>query len=163
MVQRYKIFAKLQTAQDFEILVDGLLCESAFPTGRMTHRLMVELSTDEQALKRKIVELQKYRQSGITNVADAARFDKLEADRVSLQLGCRSVLLNLIPSQAGGTRSQQQTLPPKEYFTSSDAILHRVVYRGPGVPTDEACGKPPYPSSESSLLCPTRSILTSNP
>lgn len=27
LVQRYKVFAKLQTAQDFEILVEGLICE----------------------------------------------------------------------------------------------------------------------------------------
>jgi len=27
MLQRYKVFAKLQTAQDFEVLVEGLICE----------------------------------------------------------------------------------------------------------------------------------------
>lgn len=26
LVQRYKVFAKLQTAQDFEVLVEGLIC-----------------------------------------------------------------------------------------------------------------------------------------
>jgi transcriptional adapter 2-alpha len=29
---RYKVFAKLQTAEDFEVLVDGLICESLHPT-----------------------------------------------------------------------------------------------------------------------------------
>lgn len=28
LVQRYKVFAKLQTAQDFEALIEGLICES---------------------------------------------------------------------------------------------------------------------------------------
>jgi transcriptional adapter 2-alpha len=27
MLQRYKVFAKLQTAQDFEVMVEGLICE----------------------------------------------------------------------------------------------------------------------------------------
>jgi transcriptional adapter 2-alpha len=27
LVQRYKVFAKLQTAQDFEVLIEGLICE----------------------------------------------------------------------------------------------------------------------------------------
>jgi transcriptional adapter 2-alpha len=26
LVQRYKVFAKLQTAQDFEVLCEGLIC-----------------------------------------------------------------------------------------------------------------------------------------
>lgn len=29
LIHRYKVFAKLQTAQDFEVLVEGLVCESA--------------------------------------------------------------------------------------------------------------------------------------
>jgi len=27
MVQRFKVFAKLQTAQDYEVLIEGLLCK----------------------------------------------------------------------------------------------------------------------------------------
>jgi transcriptional adapter 2-alpha len=27
LITRYKVFAKLQTAQDFEVLVEGLICE----------------------------------------------------------------------------------------------------------------------------------------
>jgi transcriptional adapter 2-alpha len=30
LVNRYKVFAKMQTAEDFEVLIDGLICKS-FP------------------------------------------------------------------------------------------------------------------------------------
>lgn len=63
LVNRYKVFAKLQTAEDFEVLVDGLIWE--------------------QTLRRRIAELQDYRRNGITTAADAQRFEKLRHDRVS--------------------------------------------------------------------------------
>ena len=28
LINRYKVFAKMQTAEDFEVLVDGLICKS---------------------------------------------------------------------------------------------------------------------------------------
>jgi len=35
MVQRFKVFAKLQTAQDYEVLVEGLLCKSGTESTRL--------------------------------------------------------------------------------------------------------------------------------
>jgi transcriptional adapter 2-alpha len=31
LVQRYKVFAKAQTAEDFEVLLNGLHCEPTYP------------------------------------------------------------------------------------------------------------------------------------
>jgi transcriptional adapter 2-alpha len=31
LINRYKVFAKMQTAEDFEVLVDGLICELTRP------------------------------------------------------------------------------------------------------------------------------------
>ncbi len=28
LIQRYKVFAKMQTAEDFEVLIEGLICGS---------------------------------------------------------------------------------------------------------------------------------------
>jgi len=33
LINRYKVFAKMQTAEDFEVLVDGLICK---PQSRFT-------------------------------------------------------------------------------------------------------------------------------
>jgi len=36
LVNRYKVFAKMQTAEDFEVLIDGLICEDSMrPSGRI--------------------------------------------------------------------------------------------------------------------------------
>ncbi|KAH8088374.1 hypothetical protein HD553DRAFT_268927, partial [Filobasidium floriforme] len=67
LINRYKVFAKMQTAEDFEVLVDGLICKL----------------TDEQTLRKKIAEIQDYRRNGITTVADAQRFDRLRNERAS--------------------------------------------------------------------------------
>lgn len=33
LIQRYKVFAKAQTAEDFEVLLNGLHCQSIFEIG----------------------------------------------------------------------------------------------------------------------------------
>lgn len=63
LVQRYKPFARLQTAEDFELLIDGL--------------------TYEQSLRKRIAELQEYRKMGITSAADAIRYEKVKAERAN--------------------------------------------------------------------------------
>jgi transcriptional adapter 2-alpha len=61
LVQRYKVFAKLQTAQDFESLIEGLIFE--------------------QQLRRRIAELQEYRRVGVTTAAEAEHYETAKAAR----------------------------------------------------------------------------------
>ncbi|WVR03914.1 hypothetical protein IAU60_000913 [Kwoniella sp. DSM 27419] len=61
LIQRYKVFAKLQTAQDFEVLIEGLIYE--------------------QNLRKRIAELQEYRRMGITTNAEAEVYDNAKAAR----------------------------------------------------------------------------------
>ncbi|OCF34076.1 transcriptional adapter 2-alpha [Kwoniella heveanensis CBS 569] len=61
LIQRYKVFAKLQTAQDFEVLIEGLIYE--------------------QNLRKRIAELQEYRRMGITTCAEAEAYDNAKAAR----------------------------------------------------------------------------------
>ena len=35
LVAKYKVFAKLQTAEDHEVFIEGLLCESSFESSRV--------------------------------------------------------------------------------------------------------------------------------
>nr|XP_019012163.1 transcriptional adapter 2-alpha [Kwoniella pini CBS 10737]OCF50944.1 transcriptional adapter 2-alpha [Kwoniella pini CBS 10737] len=60
-IQRYKVFAKFQTAQDFEVLIEGLIYE--------------------QNLRKRIAELQEYRRMGITTNAEAEAYDAAKAAR----------------------------------------------------------------------------------
>ncbi|WWC60212.1 uncharacterized protein I303_102778 [Kwoniella dejecticola CBS 10117] len=61
LIQRYKVFAKLQTAQDFEVFIEGLIYE--------------------QNLRKRIAELQEYRRMGITTNAEAEAYDIAKAAR----------------------------------------------------------------------------------
>ncbi|KAH8919540.1 hypothetical protein BT69DRAFT_1266545 [Atractiella rhizophila] len=61
IVNRYKVFAKVQTAMDHEVFVDGLLYEAT--------------------LRRRIAELQEYRRMGITTFADAERYETVKTQR----------------------------------------------------------------------------------
>ncbi|KAL7419684.1 Transcriptional adapter ada2 [Cryptotrichosporon argae] len=65
LIGRYKVFAKLQTAQDFEVLVEGLIYE--------------------QQLRRRIAELQEYRRVGITTAAEAEAYDIARAARAGFR------------------------------------------------------------------------------
>lgn len=76
LIQRYKPFAKFQTAEDFELLIDGL--------------------TYEQTLRKKIAELQEYKRMGITTSSDAARYEKMKAERVSKIVCCSWTIRILI-------------------------------------------------------------------
>ncbi|WWC87792.1 uncharacterized protein L201_002684 [Kwoniella dendrophila CBS 6074] len=61
LIQRYKVFAKFQTAQDFEVFIEGLIYE--------------------QNLRKRITELQEYRRMGITTNAEAEAYDNAKAAR----------------------------------------------------------------------------------
>ncbi|KAG8900245.1 Transcriptional adapter ada2 [Tulasnella sp. 403] len=62
-IHKHKPFARLQTAADYEVFIDGLLYEVA--------------------LRKRIQELQEYRRMGITTFAEA---DKYEKDKIARQL-----------------------------------------------------------------------------
>ena len=78
LIQRYKVFAKMQTAQDFEILIEGLICKLTTEL----RRTATEHSVDEQNLRKRIAELQEYRRMGITTGAEAEAYDNAKAARV---------------------------------------------------------------------------------
>ncbi|WVN85796.1 uncharacterized protein L203_100947 [Cryptococcus depauperatus CBS 7841] len=61
LLQRYKPLAKIQTAEDFELFIDGLMYE--------------------QALRRRIAELQEYRRMGVTTAAEAEVYDNVKLTR----------------------------------------------------------------------------------
>ncbi|KAK4705981.1 transcriptional adapter 2-alpha, partial [Phenoliferia sp. Uapishka_3] len=63
LILRTKVFARIQTADDHEEFVDGLLYELA--------------------LRRRIAELQEYRRMGVTSLAEGERFDHAKAQRQS--------------------------------------------------------------------------------
>jgi transcriptional adapter 2-alpha len=80
MVQRFKVFAKLQTAQDYEVLIEGLLCRSS--------TIFLEPfadAIDEQNLRKRITELQDYRRMGVTTAQEAEAYETAKAARVSFQ------------------------------------------------------------------------------
>lgn len=86
LINRYKVFAKMQTAEDFEVLVDGLICKfvvsNEVPEITVPRADYERVCADEQTLRKKIAELQDYRRNGITSIADASRFDRLRNERV---------------------------------------------------------------------------------
>ena len=80
LVHRYKVFAKLQTALDFEVLIEGLICQSSMSVIQYD---LAELVTGEQNLRKRIAELQEYRRMGITTGPEAEAYDNAKAARVS--------------------------------------------------------------------------------
>lgn len=80
-ITKFKPFAKMQTAQDNEDFIDGLLCASTHSTS-----LPVLHSLDEQLLRKRITELQELRRLGMTSLAEAETYQKASAMRVSPSL-----------------------------------------------------------------------------
>lgn len=77
LVQRYKAFAKLQTAMDYEQLIEGLIRECSAIDLRAT------LTADEHNLRKRIAELQEFRRMGITTASEAEAFEQARSARVS--------------------------------------------------------------------------------
>lgn len=150
LVQRYKVFAKLQTAQDFETLIEGLIYETQ--------------------LRKRIGELQEYRRFGITTAAEAETYEAAKAARA----GYRPVLsrepTEIMRTGARVNAGQHRFLhgtPPPGAAGHGD--------RGSRDPTPRAPGhtgrKPPAPlnlanaasldllSSEEQNLCSTLRVL----
>ncbi|KAG9092295.1 Transcriptional adapter ada2, partial [Ceratobasidium sp. 370] len=112
-INKLKPLARLQTADDFENLVAGLLC-AYFPVlflGGSLHRRL----PDENTLKRRIAELQHYRTVGITTFAEADRYDRERLARTGQiwDLLVRTGVLKLVPdiaptTDAGATSAPQE-------------------------------------------------------
>ncbi|KAI8924518.1 hypothetical protein BC831DRAFT_498467 [Entophlyctis helioformis] len=62
--QKMRVFAKMMTAQDFDVYVDGLL--------------------NEMRLRQRIAQLQEYRRMGITALRDTAEYDRERVTRVRI-------------------------------------------------------------------------------
>ncbi|KAK1927453.1 hypothetical protein DB88DRAFT_32495 [Papiliotrema laurentii] len=91
LVQRYKVFAKLQTAQDFEVLIEGLIYE---------HKL-----------RKRIAELQEYRRMGITTAAEAEVYDNAKAARAGYRpLPARDRVAEVLPTGARVNAGQHRFL-----------------------------------------------------
>ncbi|KAJ9125622.1 hypothetical protein QFC22_000584 [Naganishia vaughanmartiniae] len=83
LIQRYKVFAKAQTAEDYEILLNGLHCKHTHQY-QMEQNLTTQIhDADEQMLRKRIAELQDYRRLGILSASDASRYEKMKVERVS--------------------------------------------------------------------------------
>jgi len=69
----------MQTAQDNEDFIDGLLCKFL----HANDSLFIEVLLDEQLLRKRITELQELRRLGITTLAEAETYEKARQYRVS--------------------------------------------------------------------------------
>lgn len=77
-----KVFARLQTAEDQEEMVNGMLCEevSCLTNGALSTDISHHI--DEQALRKHISDLQEYRQAGLTTFAEVDKYEKEKSQRV---------------------------------------------------------------------------------
>lgn len=80
-MNRTKVFARIQTAQDHEVFVDGLLRELVAVDFLQS---ILTLCADEIALRRRITELQEYRKMGLTTAVEAERYERDRSQRVRL-------------------------------------------------------------------------------
>ncbi|KAI9632507.1 uncharacterized protein MKK02DRAFT_20124, partial [Dioszegia hungarica] len=100
LIHRYKVFAKLQTAEDFEVLTEGLIVE--------------------QNLRKRIAELQEYRRMGITTAAEAEVYDQAKITRAGYKpigLAPRERVEAIISgarTNAGQNRFLHGTPPPHD-------------------------------------------------
>lgn len=82
-INKLKPLARLQTADDFENLVAGLICTQVLCLFLITIDMgCFYVTVDENTLKRRIAELQHYRTMGITTFAEADRYDRERLIRV---------------------------------------------------------------------------------
>lgn len=87
IAQRLRPLAKLQTAEDYEEFVEGIICTCIWTVGHQLFSL--SFPTVESVLRKRITELQHYRRMGVTTPAEV---DKYESD---VMKRVRSILLLL--------------------------------------------------------------------
>lgn len=76
----------MQTAEDFEVLTEGLIGELDWPSSFLARRETELMHLVEQNLRKRIAELQEYRRMGITTAAEAEVYDQAKITRVSYQV-----------------------------------------------------------------------------
>ncbi|ORX33626.1 hypothetical protein BD324DRAFT_653928 [Kockovaella imperatae] len=96
LVQRYKVFAKLQTAQDYETLIEGIIYE--------------------HQLRKRITELQEYRKMGITTGAEAEAYDAAKVARAGYR-PLNSTRPEVMPTGARANAGQHRFLHGAAYGT----------------------------------------------
>ena len=74
IAQRLKPLAKLQTAEDYDQFVDGILCQFPY-TLSGTLRLICGDFAGESILRKRIQELQFYRRMGLRTITDIERYE----------------------------------------------------------------------------------------
>jgi transcriptional adapter 2-alpha len=72
VVNKIKVFARLQTREQHEAFIDGLLCASF----SVSHVFELTMSLDEMALRKRISELQEYRKAGLTSISEVDRYER---------------------------------------------------------------------------------------
>ncbi|ORY23443.1 hypothetical protein BCR39DRAFT_549321 [Naematelia encephala] len=150
LVQRYKVFAKLVTAQDFEVLTEGLVFE--------------------QMLRKRIAELQEYRRMGITTGPEAEAYDNAKATRAGYRPVQARDRVDVLPTGARINAGQHRFLhgtPPPGADSRKNADSRDATPRIAG----HGARKPPAPlnlanaasldllSSEEQSLCSALRVL----
>ena len=84
ILHRLRPFARLQTAEDFEIFSSDILCRFLESFWTPTKILTLPcLRPDESILRKRIQDLQHYRRMGLTTLADIEKYDADQIKRVS--------------------------------------------------------------------------------
>lgn len=77
-IQRLRPFARLQTAEDFEVFATDMLCMLPY----LMELVCTDNIPDEANLRKRIQELQTYRRLGLTTAADIEKYEVDLAKRV---------------------------------------------------------------------------------
>ncbi|GAA5993345.1 hypothetical protein JCM10908_001439 [Rhodotorula pacifica] len=85
LITRTKVFARIQTSQDYEDFVEGLLYEIT--------------------LRKRIADLQEYRRNGITTLAEADRYDQAKQQRMSFKASSYRESVSLSYDRSGAPSS----------------------------------------------------------
>lgn len=89
LITRTKVFARIQTSQDYEDFVEGLLYEIT--------------------LRKRIAELQEYRRNGITTLAEADRYEQAKQQRLSFKASSYRESVSLSYDRAGAPGARRPT------------------------------------------------------
>lgn len=118
LIMRTKVFSRIQTAQDHEDFVEGLLCASlassvsTAPTRTRTGSDPPPPAcarTDEITLRKRIAELQEYRRNGVTTLTEADRYESAKTQRASTRASAYRDSVSLSFDRGGGNGSRRPT------------------------------------------------------
>ena len=118
-MHRFRPFARLQSAEDYEAFTTDMLCKLTSHTQPgVSHRWSL-LYIDEALLRKRIQELQQYRRLGLSTPADIEKYDLDVAKRV-----CSPILLATSTFFHLFFSVQTQKVAPARDFTS-DRLQYR--------------------------------------